>query len=97
MIVRSSSRWLLWLVPAVLISTTLAIEHFFDFKPPHWSYWISVAIFTLFGVVLLSSPRDVPDVRPAFARAAGATFLILAAFAALSLTGFLDDSWMLRS
>jgi hypothetical protein len=75
---RSRIGWMRWLVPAAAGGTVLAVENLVGFKPPHWSYWISVAFFALLGVFILADPHDIPGMRPAFARAMGVTLLLIA-------------------
>ena len=88
MIARRPFRWMRWLVPAAAAGTAVTVENMTGFKPPHWSYWISVALFTLFGVVALTNPRGDQEMRPAFVRTMGVAFLALALLGALYLSGF---------
>lgn len=71
-------RRMRWLLPAAAAGAAIAVENIVGFKPPHWSYWISVALFSLLGVVFLASPHGIVGMRPAFARAMGVTLLLIA-------------------
>jgi hypothetical protein len=70
-------RTSLWL-PAVVAIAVVVIEKMFRFEPPHWSRWISVAIYALLGCVALANAHKVPGTRPVLVRIAGLLFLFIA-------------------
>ena len=67
-----------WLVHVAIAILVLIVTLAFKIELPHWTRWFSVAIYALLGWVALANANSVPGMRPAFARAAGVMFLIIA-------------------
>jgi hypothetical protein len=74
----TSRQALRWLIPTACALAAVAIQKAFNFEPPHWSRWISIAVYAVLGVAALAFARNMPGTRPAFARTIGACFLIIA-------------------
>ena len=71
-------------MPGLAVALLVGVAHLsFPFTEPKWTRWLGIVLFTVFGAYLLFA-RDPGsnEMRPGFARAAGVTFLFLAAYSA---------------